>query len=61
MGIVHEDEDVVQHFIQAVKIDWSFLHRIKSDRLCQEHPEILKRISQEIIIMEPKKENTSNS
>lgn len=38
------------HFTRAVHIDWSFLQRMKRDRACRAHPEILHEVQRRTLV-----------
>lgn len=49
-GLFAEGVDIVLHFSNAVLLDWNFLHRMKKDRTCQQFPEIIKKVQQQVLI-----------
>lgn len=42
--------DAVKHFNIAVSKDWSFLHRINKDSICQKFPSVLKEVNRELLV-----------
>ncbi len=49
-GLFTNNVDSVEHFTRAVQIDWSFLQRMKHDRTCRQHPEILKEVQKKTLV-----------
>jgi hypothetical protein len=49
-GLFTTDVDSVAHFARAVHIDWSFLKRMKHDKMCREHPEVLHEVQRRILV-----------
>jgi hypothetical protein len=49
-GLFAEGVDSVLHFSNAVHTDWNFLHRMRKDKTCQQHPEIIKEVSNRVIV-----------
>lgn len=49
-GLFTEGVDSVDHFTRAVHIDWNFLQRMKQDKTCQRHPEILKEVQKRTLV-----------
>jgi hypothetical protein len=49
-GLFTSDVDSVNHFARAVQIDWSFLQRMKQDRICRQHPELLKEVQRRTLV-----------
>lgn len=49
-GLFTSGVDSVSHFTHAVHIDWSFLQRMKQDRTCQQHPEILREVQKRTVV-----------
>ncbi|MFM8453799.1 MAG: hypothetical protein ACKOAD_02265 [Gammaproteobacteria bacterium] len=50
-GLFVQGVDSASHFVNAVHIDWSFLQRIKKDRVCQKFPEIVRKVHQSVVIL----------
>lgn len=42
--------DPVQHFINAIKYNWTFFHAINNNKLLGQYPVILKKIRQKLLI-----------
>ncbi len=40
----------VEYFARAVQIDWSFLQKMKQDRTCCEHPEMLHEVQRRTLV-----------
>ena len=49
-GLFTGGVDSVAHFARAVQIDWSFLQRMKQDKTCRQHPELLKEVQRRTLI-----------
>lgn len=49
-GLFIGGEGSEQHFTKAVIIDWSFLHRMRRDRTCQQFPDMIKKVSQQVLV-----------
>jgi len=49
-GLFTTGVDSVEHFSRAVHIDWSFLQRMKQDKTCREHPEVLHEVQKRSIV-----------
>lgn len=49
-GLFTKGVDSVTHFTRAVQIDWSFLQRMKQDRTCQQHPEVLHEVQKRTVV-----------
>lgn len=50
-GLFTEGVDSVEHFTHAVQIDWSFFQRMRQDKTCQNHPEILKEVQKRTLVL----------
>lgn len=40
----------VEYFARAVQIDWSFLQKMKHDKTCSEHPEMLHEVQRRTLV-----------
>lgn len=49
-GLFTQGVDSVSHFTRAVHIDWSFLQRMKQDRTCKEHPDVLHEVQKRTLV-----------
>lgn len=49
-GLFTQDVNSVEHFTRAVQIDWSFLQRMKQDKTCQRHPELLREVQKRTLV-----------
>lgn len=49
-GLFTQGVDSVAHFTRAVHIDWSFLQRMKQDRTCKSHPEVLHEVQKRTLV-----------
>ncbi len=49
-GLFTTGVDSVEHFARAVHIDWSFLQRMKQDKTCKEHPEVLHEVQKRTLV-----------
>lgn len=49
-GLFTQGVNSVEHFTRAVQIDWSFLQRMKQDRTCRRHPELLKEVQKRTLV-----------
>jgi len=49
-GLFTTGVDSVAHFARAVQIDWSFLQRMKHDRMCCQHPEVLREVHKRTLV-----------
>jgi hypothetical protein len=49
-GLFTRGVDSVTHFTRAVQIDWSFLQRMKHDKTCRQHPEVLKEVQKRTLV-----------
>lgn len=49
-GLFTQGVDSVSHFTRAVHIDWSFLQRMKNDRTCREHPDVLHEVQKRTLV-----------
>ena len=49
-GLFTRGVDSVTHFTRAVHIDWSFLQRMKHDKICSEHPEVLHAVQKRTLV-----------
>lgn len=49
-GLFTSGVDSISHFTKAVQIDWSFLQRMKQDRTCQQHPEVLREVQKRTLV-----------
>lgn len=42
--------DPIPHFVNATRVNWSFFHRIKKDPVCQQHPEVIRKVKQQVLM-----------
>ncbi len=49
-GLFTRDVDSVTHFTRAVHIDWSFLQRMKHDKTCRKHPDVLHAVQKRTLV-----------
>ena len=49
-GLFTTGIDSVEHFARAVQIDWSFLQRMKQDKTCRSHPELLHEVQKRTLV-----------
>lgn len=49
-GLFTTGIDSVHHFTRAVQIDWSFLQRMKHDKTCRQHPDILREVQKKTLV-----------
>lgn len=49
-GLFTSGIDSVAHFTKAVHIDWSFFQRMKMDKMCSQHPELLKEVQKRSLV-----------
>ncbi len=49
-GLFTTGVNSVDHFARAVQIDWSFLQRMKQDKTCCEHPELLHEVQRRTLV-----------
>jgi hypothetical protein len=49
-GLFTSGVNSVEHFSRAVQIDWSFLQRMKHDKTCREHPEVLHEVQRRSLV-----------
>jgi hypothetical protein len=49
-GLFTAGVDSVEHFARAVHIDWSFLQRMKQDKTCREHPDVLHEVQKRTLV-----------
>jgi len=49
-GLFTTGVDSVDHFYRAVKIDWSFLQRMKQDKTCRQHPAVLHEVQRRSLV-----------
>jgi hypothetical protein len=49
-GLFTTGVDSVEYFSRAVHIDWSFLQRMKQDKTCRQHPDMLHEVQKRILI-----------
>lgn len=49
-GLFTRGVDSITHFARAVQIDWSFMQRMKQDRTCQQHPEVLREVQKRTLV-----------
>lgn len=50
-GLFTTGVDSISHFTKAVQIDWSFLQRMKQDKTCRAHPEVLKEVQKRTLVV----------
>lgn len=50
-GLFTSGVDSVAHFTRAVQIDWSFLQRMKQDRTCRQHPDVLHEVQKRTLVI----------
>lgn len=49
-GLFTTGVDSIEHFVRAVQTDWSFLQRMKQDRTCRQHPEVLHEVQKRTLV-----------
>jgi hypothetical protein len=49
-GLFTTGVDSISHFTRAVQIDWSFLQRMKQDKTCRAHPEVLREVQKRTLV-----------
>ena len=49
-GLFTTGIDSVEHFARAVHIDWSFLQRMKQDKTCLAHPNVLHEVQKRTLV-----------
>lgn len=49
-GLFTSGVDSISHFTRAVQIDWSFLQRMKQDKTCRAHPEVLREVQKRTLV-----------
>jgi len=49
-GLFTPGIDSVTHFSRAVQIDWSFFQRMKLDKTCSQHPELLREVQKRTLV-----------
>ncbi len=49
-GLFIRGVDSITHFTRAVHIDWSFLQRMKHDKTCKEHPDVLHEVQKRTLV-----------
>lgn len=49
-GLFTTGVDSIEHFARAVHIDWSFLQRMKQDKTCRQHPEMLHEVQKRTLV-----------
>ncbi len=49
-GLFTRGVDSVTHFTRAVHIDWSFLQRMKHDKTCRKHPNVLHEVQKRTLV-----------
>jgi len=49
-GLFTRGVDSVTHFTRAVHIDWSFLQRMKQDKTCRDHPDVLHEVQKRTLV-----------
>lgn len=54
LALFSKEIDPIPHFVNALKINWSFFHRINKDPVCQQHPEIIKKVRQQVLMTSSK-------
>lgn len=54
-NLFNEKSNSVDYFCQAVAKDWNMLQRIRNDPTCKMFPDIVKKVSQKILIANTKK------
>ncbi len=42
--LFHNEKEAIDYFVRAVQMDWSFLHKMKEDTICKEHPKVLQEV-----------------
>lgn len=50
-GLFTTGVDSVTHFTRAVQIDWSFLQRMKQDKTCRSHPDVLREVQKRTLVV----------
>ena len=51
-GLFDKRIDPVPHFVKAVNADWDIFHRMRKDNACQQHPEVLKAVQQQLLVLQ---------
>jgi hypothetical protein len=49
-GLFTKGVDSASDFTRAVHIDWSFLQRMKHDRTCRQHPDVLHEVQKRTLV-----------
>lgn len=49
-GLFTTGVDSVSHFTKAVQTDWSFLQRMKQDKTCKQHPDVLHEVQRRTLV-----------
>jgi len=50
-GLMSSGVDSSKHFLKAVSLDWSFLHRIKQDASCRKYPAVIHKVQQGLVLV----------
>jgi hypothetical protein len=49
-GLIFEGFDPASHFVKAIRKNWIFLQRMEQDLLCQQFPEVIQIVKQQIFV-----------
>ncbi len=49
LALFQENMDPIPHFVRALKFNWSFFHRINKDPICQQHPDVIRQVRQQVL------------
>jgi hypothetical protein len=49
-SLFDQSADSADYFSRAVQMDWSFLHKMKQDSICKEHPEVLHEVRRRALV-----------
>lgn len=50
LALFEKNIDPIPHFVNALRFNWSFFHRINKDPVCQQHPEIIRKVRQQVLL-----------
>lgn len=50
LALFESNIDPIPHFVNALAFNWSFFHRINRDPICQQHPDIIKKVRQQVLL-----------
>lgn len=54
LALFEKNIDPIPHFVNALAFNWSFFHRINRDPICQQHPDIIKKVRQQVLLNQTK-------